>query len=108
MLKMAHMGKYHCNAQFITSLDAVLIADAAARLDNRSNARSASRFYTIVKREKSIRSQYRALDPLPCMLYGLLYRPNPIDLARANAAAYLIFGNGNGIGFCMLYQLPGK
>ena len=59
MLKMAHTGKQHGDAAFVGLDDRIIVAYAAARLDNGFHSVFRCRSDTVIEREETVGRQHR-------------------------------------------------
>ena len=60
MLKMAHTGKQHGDAAFVGLDDRIIVAYAAARLDNGFHSVFRCRSDTVIEREETVGRQHKA------------------------------------------------
>ena len=92
MLEMAHTGFHHCHTMCITKINAVLVANGAARLNDRCNPRLMRDFHTIREWEKCIGSHYgtfQAKTKSSCFDNGLAERIDPGGLTAGNTEKLL-------------------
>ena len=105
--------EYHGDAVLVARLDALLVADGAAGLDNGGNAKACQRIDVVAEREEGVgrgnqilRLKAHALARLKRALAGQATRVDAVRLARAHANARMVLGDEDGVGLHALAHLP--
>src|SRR5713226_10545147 len=105
---MAHAGEDHSEAEAVGSSDDIVVANGAARLNERGSTGFRGFFDAVREREEGVGGDDAALQRRLRFHYGDFYGVDATHLAGADSEGGAVASENDGVGFYVFADFPGE